>query len=598
MTASLKYSILLLLTGSTLWLASCKKYLDQVPDDRETIEEVFRKKGPTEAFLANIYGFIPDEWYATESTPWVGTSDEADLTWSKLSVYTVNLGNLSPNGTPFNKWDGYYEAIRSATYFMNHIEGNEEIRNLNGQQLIDQYKAEARFLRAFYYFCVLRQYGPVVLMGEDEFASDAPASDFQLPRSPFDACVNYIVSELDKAAEVLPVTPQSNGDLSDVDYGRAVKGMALAVKARLLLYAASPLYNGNTEMAGFRNADGTPLIAQTYDAEKWKRAADAARQVIDLNLYSLYKDASGDPVKSLDGIYFQTWNDEQIFVRKANNVAQWDVHCMPRSAGGWCGIGPTQETIDAYFMKDGKLPAESSLYSETGFTNVGGQQIYNMYINREPRFYHGVTYNNSIWRGGNMTANAAISFFNSGTNGKKGHATDYSKTGYLVRKNVGPNTNIGSKGNGKKQDRPVILFRLGEVYLNYAEALNEYNPNDPDILVYLNRIRERAGIPQYGAGADPLPVPAGQTEMRRLIHAERRIELAYEGHRWFDIRRWKIAPQVMGTLHGMDVNQDGDAFYKRVETATPHLFRPSFYWWPITQYEMDRDRALVQNPGY
>lgn len=577
---------------------SCEKFLNQVPDDRITMEEVFRKKGPSEQFLANVYSYVPDEWEAIHAVPWVGTSDEADLTWSGNFNYSINLGRLSPTNTDPDFWASYYRAIRAATFFINHINENDEIRSLSGQQLIDQYIAEARFLRAFYYFCLMREYGPVILAGEDVVAPDAPVSEMQLPRSPYDECVDYVVSELDKAAAILPLVPQRNGQQNDAEWGRATKGMALAVKSRLLLYAASAQYNGNTDVAGFRNADGTQLIAQTRDNEKWKRAADAAKEVIALGIYSLYKDPSGDPIKSLQGIFFQSWNDEQIFARKGNGLAQWDVHSMPRQAGGWCGIGPTQESIDAYFMSDGKLPSESALYTEEGFTDVAGQRIFNMYLNREPRFYRDVTYNNSIWQGGTMSSAAPISFFVSGPNGRNGHATDFSKTGYLVRKNVGPTTNTGSGGNGQRQDRPAPLFRLAEIYLNYVEALNEYDPGNADILRYLNLIRERAGIPQYGAGANALPVPSNQAEMRKMIRAERRIELAYEGHRWFDIRRWKIAPQVMGTLHGMDITKDGDGFYKRTPTMTPHLFRFSYYWWPVSQYELDRNKNLVQNPGW
>ena len=576
----------------------CEKYLDQVPDDRITIDEVFRKKAPSEQFLANVYSFVPDESNAIDGFQWVGTSDEADLTWSGGPNYPVNIGNLGPANMQFEKWGYYYQGIRSATYFMNHIDENDEIRELNGQQLIDQYKAEARFLRAYYYFLLMRQYGPVILLGEEVISPDAPADEMQLPRSLFDDCVNYVVSELDQAAAVLPLAPQRNGQASDAEFGRATRGYALAVKSRLLLYAASPQYNGNTDVAGFTTAEGTPLISQVYDVEKWRRAADAAKALIDLDIYSLYKHPSGDVIESLDGIFLEPWNSEQIFVRKGNDVARWDVHCMPRQAGGWSGLGPTQETIDAYFMADGLLPSESPLYFETGFTNVDGLEIYNMYMNREPRFYHGVTYNNSIWQGGRMNAPAPITFYRSGPNGRDGHPTDFSKTGYLVRKNVGPGTNVGSGGNGQRQQRPIILFRLGEIYLNYVEALNEYDPGNSDILVYLNMIRERAGIPAYGGAAGQIPVPASQAAMREKIWAERRIELAYEGHRWFDIRRWKIAPEVMGTMHGMDISKDGNEFYNRVATATPHLFRPSYYWWPISQYELDRNREIVQNPGW
>lgn len=586
------------LVGLALSLVSCKKYLDQVPDDRITIEEVFRKKATSEQYLANVYAYVPDEANQWENNGWLGTSDEVDVTFSGSRNYDINIGNFNASNVHFDKWQHYYNGIRAATYFMNNIDKNEEIRQLNGQQLITQYHAEARFLRALYYFMLMRQYGPVILLGDKDISPDATAEEMQFPRSSFDECVDYVVGEMDKAAEILPLVPQRNNQASDMEYGRATKGMALSVKSRLLLYAASPQYNGNTEVAAFKNAQGQPLISQTADAQKWKRAADAAKAVIDLGIYSLYKDPSGNAIKSLEGIFFQPWNSEQIFSRKSNNLAGWDVHCIPRQGGGWCGIAPTQEMIDSYYMSDGKLPSESALYSENGFSTVSGVQVYNMYMNREPRFYATVTYNNSIWQGGAMNSPAPITFFVSGPNGRNGHPTDFSKTGYLVRKNVGTQTNIGSGGNGQRQERPLVLFRLAEIYLNYAEALNEFSPGSPDIISYLNKIRERAGIPQYGIGSGALPVPASQDELRTKIRAERKIELAYESHRWFDIRRWKIAPQVMGDMHGMDITKDGNDFYKRVKTSTPHLFRFSYYWYPISQYELDRGRQIIQNPGW
>jgi len=584
-----------LLTFSCLLLGACSKYLDQVPDDRITIEEVFKKKASSEEYLANIYSYIPDESDQTNGQPWIGTADELDVTWTKYITYDFNIGNISATAVLYDKWPGYYKGIRSATYFMNHIDENVEIRSLNGQELIDQYKAEARFLRAYYYFLIFRQFGPFVIVGDEELPPDATETDLQKPRSSVDECVDYIVSELDKAAEVLPLRPQRNGQESDAEYGRATKGMCYAVKSRLLLYAASPLYNGNTAMANFRNIDGTPFINQSYDKEKWKRAVDASKQLIDLGVYQLYKDPSGDPVKSVQGVFFIAWNSEQILVRKSNGLPGWDTNSMPRQAGGWCGMAPTQEMVDAYFMEDGKDIRESSLYSEEGFTTVDGNEVYNMYLHREPRFYASITYNNSIFQGGNMNQAEPVSFYRSGPNGKNGHPTDFSRTGYLMRKNVGTQTNNGSGGNGQKQNRPLILIRLAEIYLNYAEALNEYNPGDPEIIHYLNLIRERAGIPQYGT--DALPVPTSQDAMREKIRQERQVELAFESHRWFDIRRWLIAPNVMGDLHGMDVNQDGHDFFKRV-VATNHIFRSSYYWFPISQYEMDRSHLLVQNPNW
>ena len=579
-----------------LFTTGCKKFLDQVPNDRLTIEQVFQKKGPSEQYLANVYSYVPDQANQWGDHPWIGNSDEADITWSKYAIYNLNVGNISAGNALFDKWGNYYKGIRSATYFINHIDKNAEILALNGQQLIDQYKAEARFLRAYYYFLLMQQYGPVILAGEAEIEADAAASEMQVSRSPFDDCVNYVSSELDKAAAVLPRVASNNGQPSDIQYGRATIGMALAVKSRLLLYAASPLYNGNTEFAGFKNQDGQQLISQTYDVQKWKKAADVAKAVIDLGIYGLYKDASNDPLKSYNGIFFIPWNLEQIFLRKANDQPAFDTHSMPRQAGGWDGLAVTQEQVDAYFMSDGLPKSESSLYTETGFTTVDGVQVSNMYVNREPRFYASITYNNSMFQGGNMQSKAAISFFSGSANGKNGHPTDYSKTGYLIRKNVGTQTNNGSGGNGTKQNRPEILFRLGEIYLNYAEALNEFSPGNADVAKYLNLIRERAGIPQYGTVN--LPVPASQADMRTRIWQERRVELAFESLRWFDIRRWKIATQVMGQMHGMDINKNDNSFYNRVVAST-HIFRaPASYWFPISQYDMDRARLLVQNPGW
>lgn len=573
------------------FLGSCSDFLDQVPDDRQTIEEVFQKKGSTEQYLANIYTYVRDESNQWQGNPWTSNSDEMVTPWTNYPTYQINVGNWQAADSPFSFWAHYYNGIRAATYFINHIDENGELQRIN-PELIVQYKAEARFLRAYYYFMLMRQYGPVVLVGEEELPVDAEAIDLQLPRSPFDVCVRYVVDELNLAAADLEM------EYTNINVGRATKGAALAFKSRVLLYAASPLYNGNTMFSGFKNQDGTQLISQSYDVSKWEEAADAAKAVIDLYPGGLYKAPDNDPLASYRGVLLEPWNIETIFARKQNDLPGYDTHSNPRQAGGWNGMAPTQEMVDAYFMSDG-LPIEnesfaagSPLYSEDGFTD----NIYNMYVNREPRFYASITYNNSLWDGGTLNGTPTpISFEVSGPNSPTGHISDWSKTGYLVRKNVSPNTNNGSGGTGERYNRPLVLMRLGEIYLNYVEALNEYAPGHADILVYLNLIRERAGIPQYGAD---IPAPSGQAEMRAAIRRERRIELAFEYHRWFDIRRWKVAEEYTGHgMHGMNVFASGDEFYERV-VAQQRVFRQAYYWFPIRQYELDRGNLIVQNPGW
>lgn len=584
-----KIAYLLSVTASLL-VCACSDYLDQVPEDRQTIEEVFQKKSTTEQYLANVYTYIRDEADEHASNPWTSNSDEMAISWAKYATYQISIGNWEVANSPFSFWNHYYNGIRAATYFINHIDGNKEMQRVS-PDLIPQYKAEARFLRAYYYFMLMRQYGPVVLVGDEVLPVDAPAADLQIPRSPFDECVAYVAGELDQAAAELPLVPSS------VNYGRATKGAAMAIKARMLLYAASPLYNGNTDLSDFKNADGTPLISQSYDQQKWQRAADAAKAVIDLNLYELYTDPGNDPVASYRGVLLEPWNAETIFARKQNSLSNEDVHSNPRQAGGWNGMSPTQEMVDAYLMKDGRpienesFAGASPLYSETGFTDG----IYNMYIDREPRFYASITYNNSLWDGGTLDEPTPINFEVSGPNSATGHVTDWSKTGYLVRKNVSPYTNAGSGGTGETYNRPLVLIRLGEIYLDYVEALNEADPGNGDILLYLNKIRERAGIPAYGSD---IPAPGSQDAMRDAIWRERRIELAFEYHRWFDIRRWKVAEEYVGhDMHGMNVFADGDEFYQRV-VAQERVFRKAYYWFPIIQYEMDRAELVVQNPGW
>lgn len=585
----IKYNALphLVLMILILVLSGCNGYLDQVPDDRQTIDEVFQKKAPSEEYLANVYSHIRDESNQWEENPWSGNADEMNVAWAKHPIYRINIGNWNAAEAPFGFWGNYYQGIRAATYFINNIDHNDEILRLDGRKLIDQYKGEARFLRAYFYFMLMRQYGPVVLVGNKILAVDAPVSELMLRRLPFDECVNYVVAQLDSAAAVLPLVPAQ-----DRDYGRITKGIALAVKSRLLLYAASPQYNGNSEFSEFKNQDGSPMISQTFSPEKWKKAALAAKEVIDLGIYQLYKDPSGDPVKTQRDILLVPWNKECILVRKSTNLSNWDVHCTLRRAGGWSGLGVTQEMVDAYFMKDGKPVSESSLYSETGFTNG----IYNMYLNREPRFYAAVTYNGRKYKGGAITSDSVtVDFTYSGTDGKQVGGEDYTHTGYLVYKNLSPETN---RLAGKYNNRPLVLIRLAEIYLNYAEALAELGgaENEKEALIYLNLIRERAGIPQYGKGEDHLPTPAGD-DLILKIRMERRVELAFETHRWFDIRRWKIAGQVMGEMHGMNIDKNGDEFYQRV-VASKHDWKTAYYWWPVPQYEMDRSNLIVQNPGW
>jgi glycerophosphoryl diester phosphodiesterase len=424
---------------------------------------------------------------------------------------------------------------------------------------------------------------------------DAPPTATQYTRNTFDECVDFIVKELDEVAAALPVNTVNQ----PLKYGVPTKGAALAVKARLLLYAASPLYNGNADLADLQNNDGTKLISQSFDKEKWKRAADAAKAVIDLNAYSLYR-KNNDAFKDYRDLFLDNGNNEVIFARPATDYGGWTAHCSPRQLGGssWNGIGATQQLVDAYHMANGmRIDDAGSGYVETGFSTTATANTkvgtWNMYVNREPRFYVSITFNRSAWFSNGCSNTSEIQLYYNGSSGKKSNTDDYSRTGYLPRKGVAPGS---TSCNTKWVQTNLILIRLGEIYLNYAEALNEYDPADADILKYVNEIRTRAGIPG-------LPAGLSQSEMRERIRHERRIELAFESHRYFDTRRWKIAEQTDGgDFWGMDINAGSGgfsdaSFYKRT-VFEKRVFEKKHYLYPIPQTELDRDRELVQNPGW
>jgi starch-binding outer membrane protein, SusD/RagB family len=605
MKKNIIYSVLMLVVLTSA-LSSCKKFLDQVPDDKQTIDDVFKKKIESEKYLAGVYSYIRSnsDWNTgSGSSPWEGLSDEADVTYNDYATYSMNLGNWDKNRGDYNFWQHYYRGIRRASYFMQRVPENPEIE----PQLIKQYIAEARALRAFYYTCLVAQYGPVIILPDLPVPPDADIDDFSFPRNSYDECVDFITSELDKAIVDLPA---SQGNTRE--YARVKKGFALAVKSRILLYAASPQFNGNTAYANFTNKDGKVLINQAYDANKWKKAADAAKMLIDMPDFSLYKerDAQGNikPYESLKNLWIKDWNTEVIYCRLTDDkLYSIDKNGSPYVLGGWSSWGATQSAVDAFFMANGRsIDDPLSGYTETGTTatatNYYAAGVSNMYVNREPRFYVDITFNLSKWinnasnnNNGTGSSPITIQMYKGGNSGQY-TGRNWSRTGYVIRKMVNPNSKVGPD---QIADRAEIIFRLGETYLNYAEALNEYSPGHTDIAKYINLIRERAGIPQYGSGAGMIAEPSGQAAWREAIRKERRVELAFESFRYFDTRRWKIADQTDGgNFYGMDVNATTSAdFQKRVVFET-RVFLPRNYLWNILQNEINKNKNLVGNPGW
>lgn len=637
----------------SLLFTNCQDFIDNAPDDTLTMEMVFNDKTRMEDWLSGVYNKIPDPyWGLLQSYGYDLLGDDLDPSqrWEQFwgdGALKYRTGQWYTNSSwGGDLWSGAPIRIRSAYQFIEnaHALPNQGVTESD----IEMMKNECRFLIAYYYWLMIEAHGSIPF-----FDGLANVNDDNLMRGqePFDSMVDWIDTQLVDLSQKLP---ESWLNKSTQFYGRATSIMCLAVRARMLLFAASPLVNGNEWYKGFKNYDGRDRFAQSYDANKWKRAATACKELIDAahaaghDLIREYNaDGSIDPFMSCYNVYFLRGdlNKEALFCRADCGFTDYENHSTPRGASGNGGLGVTQTLVDAFYMKDGSIPITSyngnygapkinteSGYSERGFSTqkdirktkynlyrgcpgatvdsvgadgctynqVAAAGTYNMYVNREPRFYLTVMWNRQWYH----QADRETQFMSNEQDGGPTH--DAPQSGYLNRKKV----SLEQKSrDGIHPYRPGILYRLGEAYLNYAEALNECDPGNPDILKYLNLIRERAGVPQYGTGTDSngfqkIPLN-GQDEVRQAIYRERRVELCCEdGIRYFDLRRWKKAEEVLDQpMYGMNFSgtklsddpNDQEAFFKRTQYLV-RKYERKYYWWPVLQTEVDKDPTIVQAP--
>ena len=607
----------IVLAGFSL-LASCS-YLDQVPEDELTLEMVFNDKTRTEDWLAGIYAGIADPyWDYMNKAGYDTLGDDMTLPTAWTTFDWTVLHMVAGNWSPATEWKMYYwselpKYIRSAYIFLDHVKPLPQDGVTASEVAL--MKNEARFMIAYYYWLLIETYGPIPF---SPGLVDAGASNEELliGQTPFYTIVDWIDKELTEAAKGLPAYYTNNNK-----FGRATSVMCHAVRARMLLFAASDLVNGNPDYAGHVNKKGEALFSTQHDPSKWTKAAEACRELIELaegNGYRLYTELTADgkidPFLSYQNMMFTRWTDgnkEILFARPGGcNIWDYEKHATPRGSGGNGGLGVSQSLVDAFFMKNG-LPIDDSAsgYSDVGYSTASDRRntewiegsptetpgeittagTYNMYCNREARFYVTVLYNDAWFR----ESNRRTEFHNPDMDGGGYNSP---QAGYLLRKKVHPDHN---ELNDNYIYRPGILDRLGEAYLNYAEALNECDPGNADILVYLNKIRERAGIPTYGSGPDQIAVDASdQIAMRKLIRMERRVELCVEGVRYNDLRRWKEAGNVLNEpVYGMNVNATTrDGYFRRTQLDYKHVYRKAFYFMPVPSWEMDKNPNLVQNP--
>ncbi|WP_106832085.1 RagB/SusD family nutrient uptake outer membrane protein [Parabacteroides pacaensis] len=615
--------VLVCFAGS-IFFSSCESYLSHYMGDQMTIEEVFSKKETTEQYLAKVYSYLPNEIRAVWEAM-TGCSDEAYYSWTTGQMFqNQNNGSWSPALPDYHQWSHYYEAINQATVFIDHVDEcrDEKVSDMRRAEM----KAEARFLRAYYYFLLFRQYGPIYIWGDQ--AADINIRPEEIDRHTVDYCVDFIAGEFDKAAEDLSLT------VNESAWGaRVTKGTALAAKSRLLLYAARPLYNGCEFYKGMTNQWGEKMFPQAKEDAKWRKAADAAKAVIDLGVYELYQDlAETDPlqrgIKSYQGIYFKKWNKELIWARYYDGEV-WNARCLPSGIleGGIAGYGPSMKLVDTYPMQEsGRFPVSGYLadgtpvvdpqsgYIADGFTDnwihpiektdisVKDREVplpikvHNSCVGRDARFYASILFNGAYWQ---TPYNGAklVTFYKGGTSSYGQASGDFNKVGFLFRRMTDPANNYVANEWGNFS-WPYI--RLGEVYLNYAEACNEMSPrNEKEALLYINKIRNRSGLKKLEIA---YPEVIGNQELfRKLLQKERAVEMAFENLRYWDERTWMIAAtECNGPRYGLNLTATNyeDSWKRTDKNFTPLVFEMKHSLFPIYQGQLDEMRNITQNTGW
>ncbi len=621
----IKYILTLVVAVATL--SSCS-YLDKEPDTELTMDMVFQDKDRMEGMLAYVYSAIPDTYWGLSGSGGYGCSALADdlrpsYLWYQWSwdcnrrAVGVWATNTSWAG---NVWANIPRKIREAQVFIQNVKPIPE--DAIDQAEVDLMKLECRALIAYYYWWFAYWYGPCPFVpGGKAYDTSTPIGELKIGQRPWDEIIDWIDQELKEVGDQLPVSYSQ-----DKKFGRITKLFCACTRARMLLFNASPLVNGNPMYADHVNNLGENLFPTAYDPEKWTRALNACKEVIDIaeaEGYKLYvktnTDGSIDPFMSVIGAACETvknGNTEVLYARPSVNANEFAKHCMPYGNAGNGAYSVSQSLVDAFAMSDGLYPIigykkdangyntipiinpATPSYNEDGFStqaeyrntqwtgakefnaSKGGAMItdvntFNMYVGREPRFYATVNYNEKYFK----PANRKVCFYNS-----SGGRTFGDIVGHTINDNIGthdaPNNGyLNAKGflptddnKGTYSYKQGSMYALPEFYLSYVECLLETNPSHPDILKYWNLIRERAGVRPYtwtASSQDEIQISKDKDEMMDLLRRERRVELCCldSSIRYTDIRRWMIGDEI---ADGWDYYHGGMNFTGIKRSADPN----------------------------
>lgn len=571
---------------STLGFTSCN-FTEPEMLAFKTEEDVIHNMNNITYTVNNIYSYLPDGYDRMGNAMLADACDEAEYVSDIEEIQNFNTGNwglfYNPEGST---WTNNYAGIRKANVFLDllqkvdwtYLKQGNAVEYNRRVTLTTMHRNEAHFLRAFFYFELIKRYGGVPLVKKTYDPITEIDSLTSMPRASFAQCVDYIVQECDTAAKYLSADYYSNTGTQGY-LGRATKGAALALKARTLLYAASDLFNqtGNTDsIIGYTDSNRQA---------RWIRAAKANKAVLDMVTTSVYS-FNADYASLF--LLKTGFSREVIFEKRFGSSNGFEVINYPIGfATGKTGTCPAQNLVDAYEMKTTGLPITDA---------NSGYNPSNPYLNRDPRLGKSIVVNGSRF-GKDLTV---VQIWEGGKQGLP--IKGASKTGYYLRKYVDESLDLTINNGSNKQ---WVYFRLSEIYLNYAEAMLEAfgSPTATsaadgltmDALTALNKVRTRPAILMPAVLST-----ISSSDFREKIRNERRVELAFEEHRYWDVRRWKTAETAIGgDIYGMRVlqNTDGTFSYTKQPIET-RKWDSKMYLYPIPQSEMNKSKAMKQNPGW
>lgn len=626
-----------------LGFGSCN-YLDIVPDNVATIDFSFRNRTAAEKYLYTCYSYRPPIG-SVDNDPAMNGSDETWMYYginSPFSNSLISRGFQTSNNPVLNFWDGewngkaLWRGIRDCNIFLENVDKVRDLPDYEKKRWI----AEVKFLKAYYHYFLFKTYGPIPI-ADVNLPISAGVDEVQVYREPVDKVVKYIADLMKEAAKDLPNAAEV---IEGTEAGRVDKLVALGMRAEVLLFAASPLFNGNTDYANMIDNRGTALFPQNYDANLWKIAADACKEAIDtclLQKKALYDLVDPQVSTSPDQFKMQTiyrqaicdrWNKELIWGGTNNDCDFLSREAQPKiirinaeqenvAKAEWA---PTLKMAEKYYSNNGvpieediqwqnkgwydnrfKVRPEVSAGDEIYYVKEGEKTAY-LHFNREPRFYASVGFDKGIYFGNgyyNFPGDVKYcDFFSKGVSGRSS-AANFSVTGYSVKK-MHSFKNAQTASSSSVEYFPFPILRLANLYLMYAEALNEQNGPGEEVFTYIDLVRARAGLKgvkeSWLTYSSKPNKPDTKDGLRQIIHQERTIELAFEGKRFWDIRRWKEIEALNDQPRGWNIfGETSEDFYNVMLVAqVPVKFTVKDYFWPIKEYDLTVNKNLLQNYGW